>query len=49
MGSEKSKKIINEKSMNELLQTYSNADNQIAERDLSTFMQKRASLMVRCA
>ena len=34
-----SKKIINEKAINELLQTYSNADNQITERDLSTFMQ----------
>lgn len=43
IGSEKNKKIINEKSMNELLQTYSNADNQIAERDLSTFMQIMAT------
>ncbi len=38
-----SKKIINEKAINELLQTYSNADNQITERDLSTFMQIMAT------
>ena len=43
IGSEKSKKIINEKSINELLQTYSNTDNQITERDLSTFMQIMAT------
>lgn len=43
IGSDKNKKLINESSINELLQTYSNADNQIAERDLSTFMQIMAT------
>lgn len=39
IGSEKTKKMINETSINELLQTYGNADNKITEKDLSTFMQ----------
>ena len=43
IGSENNKTIINEKSINELLQTYSNTDNQITERDLSTFMQVMAT------
>lgn len=43
IGSEKNKKIINEKSINDLLQTYGNVDNQIAESDLSTFMQIMAT------
>ena len=43
IGSEKDKKMTNEKSINELLQTYSNADNQITEKDLSTFMQIMAT------
>ncbi|MDE7430251.1 MAG: hypothetical protein K2N00_13485, partial [Lachnospiraceae bacterium] len=43
IGSDKNKKLINESSINELLQTYSNADNQITERDLSIFMQIMAT------
>ena len=43
IGSDKNKKLINESSINELLQTYSNADNQITERDLLTFMQIMAT------
>lgn len=43
IGSDKNKKLINESFINELLQTYSNADNQITERDLSTFMQIMAT------
>lgn len=35
IGSEKSKKAVNEKSINELLKTYSNTDNLMTERDLS--------------
>jgi len=35
----KSKKTVNENSISELLQMYSNADNQISQKDLSTFMQ----------
>lgn len=42
-GSEKSKNIINEKSINELLQMYSNADNQMVEKELSAFMQIMAT------
>lgn len=39
IGGEKNKKIINENSVNELLQTYNNSSNQITEWDLATFMQ----------
>lgn len=43
IGSEKSKKIVNENSISELLQMYSNADNQMLEKDFSTFMQIMAT------
>ncbi|MDE7423103.1 MAG: hypothetical protein K2N51_05345 [Lachnospiraceae bacterium] len=43
IGSEKSKKNVNENSISELLQMYSNADNQMLEKDLSTFMQIMAT------
>lgn len=43
IGREKSKKVINENSINELLQVYNNADNQMTENDLAAFMQIMAS------
>jgi len=43
IGSKKSKKIVNENSISELLQMCNNADNQISEKDLSTFMQIMAA------
>lgn len=43
IGSDKNKKLVNVSSINELLQTYSNADNQITEKNLSTFMQIMAT------
>jgi hypothetical protein len=42
-GSEKSEKIINENSINELLQMYGNADDQVLEKDLSDLMQIMAT------
>jgi hypothetical protein len=38
-----SEKIINENSINELLQMYGNADDQVLEKDLSDFMQIMAT------
>lgn len=43
IGSDKNKKLVNVSSINELLQTYSNADNQIIEKNLSIFMQIMAT------
>lgn len=43
IGSDKNKKLVNVSSINELLQTYSNADNQITEKNLSIFMQIMAT------
>ena len=43
IGNEKSKKMVNEKSISELSQVYSNADNQMTENDLAAFMQIMAS------
>jgi hypothetical protein len=43
IGSEKSEKIINENSINELLQMYGNADDQVLEKDLSDLMQIMAT------
>ena len=43
IGSDKNTKLVNVSSINELLQTYSNADNQITEKNLSIFMQIMAT------
>ena len=43
IGSEKSKKMVNANSISELLQVYSNADNQMTENDLAAFMQIMAT------
>lgn len=43
IGSDKNMKLVNVSSINELLQTYSNADNQITEKNLSIFMQIMAT------
>lgn len=43
IGSDKNKKLVNVSSINELLQTYSNTDNQITEKNLSIFMQIMAT------
>ena len=43
IGKEKGKKTVNENSVSELLQTYSNADGQVEEMDLAAYMQIMAT------